>query len=577
MKVVSVFTALILALFANVVYSAAIDNSRSSRDLNSTETADFADFSDVIAYALPDGRRKIDFYSNGVLDGSAVETEDGATFFEADGTEIDLNETDEKLAKRVSKWRLAIKFAKLIKKYGKKAWNYIYCVGTSAMWRCGDESLIFSTTILPFEAARLLIMSRNMRMPGAWESDSDDSHLREPIPPLPTTTLNRNIPFPEAQGRQIPSPTTQRRRSTYPKLTKPTFEYEFFADISDDGNGKDSKKPIVIAVFGKTGTGKSSLIKTVTGKDVKVGHGLASRKAAYPKGREHRVEANYALIDTKEVTDVSCRIDNQNVILVDTPGFGDTTISDTEILRKIAEWMRDSYDDGFLLSGIIYLHRISDDRMEGQSLKNLRMMRKLCGTNSLKNVVLATTMWENVTESVGMERELELKQDFWKDMIEDGSTVARILTENGNEAHELVRLLLKNKPLSTLLQDELRSGKTLAQTGAGTEIIVELAQQEQRLRREYQAEHAEWERAMQSSAQKDAENIRKEMQVTMDEINKLKAQNKELENLTLPPLQRARRKGLFGMGSYLPIIFLSPRNSRKRKAEAQPVTGIHLY
>lgn len=80
MKVVSVFTALILALFANVVYSAAIDNSRSSRDLNSTETADFADFSDVIAYALPDGRRKIDFYSNGVLDGSAVETEDGGMF-----------------------------------------------------------------------------------------------------------------------------------------------------------------------------------------------------------------------------------------------------------------------------------------------------------------------------------------------------------------------------------------------------------------------------------------------------------------------------------------------------------------
>lgn len=47
---------------------------------------------------------------------------------EADGTKIDLNETDEILAKRISKWRLAIKFAKLIAKYGKNAWNYIYCV-----------------------------------------------------------------------------------------------------------------------------------------------------------------------------------------------------------------------------------------------------------------------------------------------------------------------------------------------------------------------------------------------------------------------------------------------------------------
>lgn len=165
MKVISVFTALILALFANVVYSAAIDSSLSSRDVNVTDAADFKEFGDVVAYALPDGRRKIDFYTNGVLDGSAIETDDGgkflicrlgtatsalwgktlltiwfsATFFEADGTEVDLNEVDEKLLKRVSKWRLAIKFAKLIAKYGKKAWNYIYCVGTSAMWKCGDE------------------------------------------------------------------------------------------------------------------------------------------------------------------------------------------------------------------------------------------------------------------------------------------------------------------------------------------------------------------------------------------------------------------------------------------------------
>ncbi|OBT97880.1 hypothetical protein VE01_03915 [Pseudogymnoascus verrucosus] len=98
---------------------------------------------------LPDRRRKINFYSNGVLDSSAIETEDGATFFEADGTEVDLNEIDEILSKRVSKWRLAIKFAKLIAKYGKKAWNYIYCVGTSAMRKCGDEYLGCSASGIP--------------------------------------------------------------------------------------------------------------------------------------------------------------------------------------------------------------------------------------------------------------------------------------------------------------------------------------------------------------------------------------------------------------------------------------------
>jgi hypothetical protein len=43
------------------------------------------------------------------------------------------------LEKRVSKGRLAIKFAKLIAKYGKRAWTYIYCVGKAPFWRCGDE------------------------------------------------------------------------------------------------------------------------------------------------------------------------------------------------------------------------------------------------------------------------------------------------------------------------------------------------------------------------------------------------------------------------------------------------------
>jgi len=38
----------------------------------------------------------------------------------------------------------------------------------------------------------------------------------------------------------------------------------------------ESSNPIIIAVFGKTGTGKSSFIKGVTGQDLKIGHGLES-------------------------------------------------------------------------------------------------------------------------------------------------------------------------------------------------------------------------------------------------------------------------------------------------------------
>jgi len=198
---------------------------------------------------------------------------------------------------------------------------------------------------------------------------------------------------------------------------------------------------------------------------------------------------------TEDVLAVPCRIGNENVYLVDTPGFSDTNFSDTEILRRIAVWMKATYDDGFLLSGIIYLHRIIDPRMEGPSLKNLRMMRKLCGKNSLKNVILATTMWEKVTNDEGKMREAELKALFWKDMIEGGSTVSRILTQHGNDACNLVKSMLKNKPTSTRLQEELHSGKSLVQTDAGAEIRVEIAKLEQKLKAEHRAEIAELEAA----------------------------------------------------------------------------------
>ncbi|KFX88791.1 hypothetical protein V490_07401 [Pseudogymnoascus sp. VKM F-3557] len=316
---------------------------------------------------------------------------------------------------------------------------------------------------------------------------SSPPHLHHRHIPTPTTTPGRHIPIPTTtQGRYVPLPTTR----------SPVSEYEFFADISNYGDGgtaEDKKKPIVIAVFGKTGTGKTSFIKAVTGKDLKVGHGLTSC--------------------TEKVLPVPCRIGSKNVILVDTPGFSDTNVSDTEILRRIAEWMKDSYDDGILLSGIIYLHNISDVRMDGPSVTNLRMMRKLCGTSSLKNVVLATTMWEDTNDILGSERELELQQTFWKDMISDGSTVARVLTKSSGDAREIVKSLLNNEPLSTRLQEELNSGKSLIQTEAGTEIGVELAKQEYKLRKEYEAERAEWELALQSRDKTLARQIRAEMEI----------------------------------------------------------------
>jgi hypothetical protein len=82
-----------------------------------------------------------------------------------------------------------------------------------------------------------------------------------------------------------------------------------------------------------------------------------------------------------------------NIVIVDTPGFNDTYKSDTEVLLDLAKWLEVTYRQNAKLTGIVYLHRISDVRMDGSAMLNLNMFRKLCGEQPMKNVVIASTFW----------------------------------------------------------------------------------------------------------------------------------------------------------------------------------------
>jgi len=139
-------------------------------------------------------------------------------------------------------------------------------------------------------------------MPGAWSSmwespaASADSILGELAGPLLTDPALPPLP------RTAPLPTTQMNSprtwfkdyNPFGFLQGPTVEvvkdapeatpqYDLFAEASDlEGNNdaiKKNKPPIVIALFGQTGTGKTSFIKAVTGKDLRIGHDLTSCEA----------------------------------------------------------------------------------------------------------------------------------------------------------------------------------------------------------------------------------------------------------------------------------------------------------
>jgi hypothetical protein len=55
------------------------------------------------------------------------------------------------------------------------------------------------------------------------------------------------------------------------------------------------------------------------------------------------------------------------------------------------------------------------------------MFADLCGEDAIRNVILATTMWNQVNEEIGKRREDELKGKYWKTMLENGSVTIRFL------------------------------------------------------------------------------------------------------------------------------------------------------
>jgi len=209
----------------------------------------------------------------------------------------------------------------------------------------------------------------------------------------------------------------------------------------------------VIVVMGPTGSGKSTFIEYATRQDGQtVGHTLRSFTT-----------------DIRAVR-VIHPIGGYPVLLVDTPGFDDTYRSDVVILVQIADFLVKIYKGHFDLASIVYLHKISDNRMTGSVLKNLRIFISLCGQKAMPSVVCATTMWSEVPKVKAVEREKELKDDFWKEMVAAGCKVHRFkdtynsawgIIGDGTERDQTAVLLQLEVVEDRLRLNETHAGKTL--------------------------------------------------------------------------------------------------------------------
>ncbi|KAF9450883.1 hypothetical protein P691DRAFT_638001, partial [Macrolepiota fuliginosa MF-IS2] len=202
-------------------------------------------------------------------------------------------------------------------------------------------------------------------------------------------------------------------------------------------------------VMGPTGAGKSTFIKVATGiESIQIGDTLASHTQELHAVRFHSEPR-------------AC-----DIIFLDTPGFDDTYKTDTQILEQIADWLRKTYEAGVKLSGILYLHRITDNRITNTALRNLDMFQHLCGSSALSNVILVTTNWDQLeTVDDGIRNEEELRSNYWQPLLEGGSKMLRFECTRSS-AWNIVNSLPMDQKSLAIQREMVDENKPLSQTSA---------------------------------------------------------------------------------------------------------------
>lgn len=210
------------------------------------------------------------------------------------------------------------------------------------------------------------------------------------------------------------------------------------------------------------------------------------------------MKVGHSLIsETHQIAEAEYVIPGLQVRLIDTPGFNDTHMTDRQILELIAKYLEAIFEAGVKLNGIVFVHDISKERMEGTAMRNLVMFQKLCGSQGLPNVVLVTSKWDAVDPAVGWPRETELtnqyldprtgqyQDGFWKGMLDLGAGYERF-DGTAQAARKIVHKIAGYQPVTMQIQDELViQRKPLIDTAAGLHVSRELIELERRMRTEY--------------------------------------------------------------------------------------------
>lgn len=98
------------------------------------------------------------------------------------------------------------------------------------------------------------------------------------------------------------------------------------------------------------------------------------------------------------------------------------------------------------LHGILYFYSITDNTTGGLAKRNLDIFKKLVGEDTLRNVIVVTTMWDCVSKEVGNARiaEMGAQERLFKPALDNGA-ISVPYDRSTEGAQLLIRMILMNR------------------------------------------------------------------------------------------------------------------------------------